>query len=277
MYSQYWGLKEKPFENTPDPKFLFHSTQHDEAISRLFYAIRERKPAAMLTGEYGAGKTLLSRVLMEELTKERYKVALIFNPRMSPLEFLQEIAFQLGEDAVKNDSKRELVNQLGAILNNNFQRFKETVVVIDEAQAIEDLEVFEELRLLLNFQLNNAFLLTLVLLGQPELIRKISALPQFDQRIAIRYHLAHLNEEESRGYILHRLNIAGAPKEKEIFSAESLRLIYQTSAGIPRMINNICDMCLLVGMGRKDSRVDLPVVTEVVKDLEERYTVAQKR
>lgn len=277
MYTEYWGLKEKPFENTPDPKFLYHSVQHDEAISRLFYAIRERKPAAMLTGEYGAGKTLLSRVLMEELARERYKVALIFNPRMKPREFLQEIAFQLSEDASQPSSRRELINQLNTVLNNNHQRFKDTVVVIDEAQAIENLDIFEELRLLLNFQLNNVFLLTLVLLGQPELIRKISSLPQFDQRIAIRFHLSRFNGEESRGYILHRLNIAGNPKEKEVFSAEALRLIYQTSAGIPRMINNICDMCLLVGMGKRDDRVDVPTVTEVVKDLEERCASLQKR
>jgi type II secretory pathway predicted ATPase ExeA len=148
MYEQYWGLKEKPFENTPDPRFLYRSTQHEEALSRLFYAIREKKPAAMLTGEYGAGKTLLSRVLLDELSKERYKVALIFNPKLSPIEFLQEITFQLAEDTPKT-SKRELLNTLQNILNSNHARFKDTVIVIDEAQSIENDEIFEELRLLL--------------------------------------------------------------------------------------------------------------------------------
>lgn len=151
MYTEYWGFKEKPFENTADPRFLYHSHQHDEAFSRLLYAIREKKAAAMLTGEFGSGKTLLSRVLMEELSKERYKVALIFNPKLSPLEFLQEIAFQLGEEPGVPNTKREVLTLLNTILTNNFRHFKDTVIVIDEAQAIEDNEIFEELRLLLNF------------------------------------------------------------------------------------------------------------------------------
>lgn len=277
MYEEYWGLKEKPFENTPDPKFLYRSTQHEEALSRLLYAIRERKPAAMLTGEYGSGKTLLSRVLLEELSKERYKVALIFNPKLNSLEFLQEITFQLGEDLSPLNSKRELLNSLNNILNNNHNRYKDTIIVIDEAQAIEDFEIFEELRLLLNFQLNNATLLTLVLLGQPELLRKISHLPQFDQRISIQYHLSHLSENETREYILHRLSIASLQEGRVIFSEDAIKLISKVSAGIPRMINNICDMCLLAGFGAKVAEVDQKVALDVVKDLEERYAAVQKR
>jgi general secretion pathway protein A len=276
MFEEYWGLKEKPFENTPDPKFLYRSPQHEEALSRLLYAIREKKPAAMLTGEYGAGKTLLSRVLLEELSKDRYKVALIFNPKISAIEFLQEITFQLGEEPVVSSSKRELLNSLNKILNNNFERYKDTIIVIDEAQSIEDNEIFEELRLLLNFQLNNATLLSLVLLGQPELIRKISSLPQFDQRIAIRYHLMHLNEQETREYILHRLSISAADRARVIFDEEAIKLISRASAGIPRMINNICDMCLLAGFGAKSAQINQDIAMDVIKDVEERYTV-QKR
>lgn len=276
MYEEYWGLKEKPFENTPDPKFLYRSVQHEEALSRLLYAVREKKPAAMLTGEFGAGKTLLSRVLLNELSKDRYKVALIFNPKLSAIEFLQEIIFQLGEELSPSNSKRELLNSLNKILNNNFERYKDTVIVIDEAQSIEDNEIFEELRLLLNFQLNNATLLSLVLLGQPELFRKISSLPQFDQRIAIRYHLLHLSEQETREYILHRLSISAVQKERTFFSEDAIKLISQASAGIPRMINNICDMCLLAGFGAKAVMVEYNIAMDVIKDSEERYS-AQKR
>lgn len=272
MYKEYWGFTEKPFENTPDPKFLYRSIQHEEALSRLFYAIRDRKTAAMLTGEYGSGKTLLSRVLLEELAKERYKVALIFNPKLNPIELLQEIAFQLSEEEVTINTKRELLSLLEHTLNNNHSKFKDTVVVIDEAQSIEDYQIFEELRLLLNFQLNNSMLLTLVLMGQPELIRKISSLPQFDQRIAIRYHLRNLNEQETRAYILHRLSISAIDKARVYFTEETLGLIYRASAGIPRMINNICDMCLLIGSSSKISQIYDKVAMDVIKDLEERYT-----
>lgn len=277
MYEEYWQLKEKPFENTPDPKFFYRCAQHEEALSRLLYAVREKKPAAMLTGEYGSGKTLLSRVLLEELSKDRYKVALIFNPKLSPIEFLQEITFQLGEDLTPTNSKIELLHSLNNILNNNYLRYKDTIVVIDEAQAIENDEIFEELRLLLNFQLNNATLLTLVLLGQPELLRKISHLPQFDQRIAIQYHLTHLNEQETKEYILHRLSISSTSAEKKIFTEDTLKLIAQASAGIPRMINNICDMCLLAGFGAKANEVDQKIALDVIKDLEERYSAVHKR
>ncbi|MEW6170000.1 MAG: AAA family ATPase [Candidatus Omnitrophota bacterium] len=266
MYKEYWKLKEKPFENTPDPRFIYYSVKHEEAISRMLYCIREKKGAGMLTGDYGSGKTLLSRVLLKELSTERYTDVLIFNPVLSPIEFLKEIAYQLGKDNVP-DNKVDILHILNGMLYDNYSKGKDTIILIDEAQAIVSDEVFEELRLILNFQLNNAFLLTLILLGQPELVKKINSIPQLNQRVAIRYYLPGLDERETYEYIKHRLNVA--ERTAPVFDDHSLRLIFRASRGIPRIINNICDMSLLVGFGAKKDLIDEAIVKEVIRDMEE--------
>lgn len=266
MYREYWKLKEKPFENTPDPRFIYYSSKHEEALSRMLYCIREKKGAGMLTGDYGSGKTLLSRILLKELSADRYSDVLIFNPVLNPLEFLREIAYQLGRDNVP-DNKVDLIHVLNGILYENFTKGKDTVILIDEAQAIVSDEVFEELRLILNFQLNNAFLLTLILLGQPELSKKINLIPQLSQRVAIRYFLSALDETETYTYIRHRLSVAG--RHEEVFKDSALELIFRASRGLPRIINNICDMCLLVGFGAKKDFIDDSIVREVVRDTED--------
>ncbi|MEK6715511.1 MAG: AAA family ATPase [Candidatus Omnitrophota bacterium] len=267
MYEEYWKLKEKPFGNTPDPHFLYYSQRHEEALSRMLYAIRERKGAAVLTGEYGSGKTLLSRVLLEELSNEQYQSALIFNPRLPPLELIKEIIYQLGKDVSSLTSKTELLHSLNEILYKNKDDYRNTVIVVDEAQAIGEQDSFEELRLLLNFQLNDNFLLTLILLGQPELKEKIDSLPQLRQRLAVRYHLKALTEIETEEYIKHRLRVAGA--EQEIFLEEAFKEIYYFSAGIPRRINNICDVALLVGCGEEQDRIGKKIIKKVAEDMGE--------
>ncbi|MEA3560585.1 MAG: AAA family ATPase [Candidatus Omnitrophota bacterium] len=267
MYEEYWKLQEKPFENTPDPHFLYYSQRHEEALSRMLYAIRERKGAAVLTGEYGSGKTLLSRVLLEELSNEKYQSALIFNPRLPPLELIKEIIYQLGRDVSSLSSKTGLLHSLNEILYKNRDDNKNTVIVVDEAQAIGEEGTFEELRLLLNFQLNDNFLLSLILLGQPELKKKVEEMPQLRQRLAVRYHLKALTGKETEEYIKHRVAVAGA--KKQIFSEDALKKIYYFSAGIPRRINNICDMALMVGCGEEQDIIDKNIIEEVADDLEE--------
>jgi type II secretory pathway predicted ATPase ExeA len=269
MYTEYWGLKEKPFENTPDSRFIYYTQEHKEALARLIYVVRERKGAALLSGEYGSGKTLLSRVLWQELQQEnRYQSVFILNPRLSGLEFIQEIVGQLsGAEAPPN--KIELFHFLHKTLYSNYNDGKHSIIVIDEAQAIQDKDIFEELRLLLNFQLENAFLLTIILLGQPELKRIISTMPQLVQRIAVRYHLRALNEQETREYIEHRLEVAQA--RRPLFQEDAYKEIYFFSGGIPRRINNICDMALLVGFGNGLNTIDKKTVIDVSEDLTSYY------
>lgn len=268
MYEAYWKLKEKPFENTPDPRFIFFTQRHDEALSRMLYAMRERKGSALLTGEYGSGKTLLSRVFWKELQQEqKYQAAFILNPCLPAWELIKEIFHQLSGGQTIPAAKIDLFHSLHKLLYSNYEANKHSVIVIDEAQAINDEEIFEELRLLLNFQLNDSFLLTLILLGQPELKEKINKLPQFRQRIAIRYHLRALSQEMSLGYIQHRLKVAGA--QNEIFLEETFESIYKFSSGIPRRINNICDMALLAGYSQGLPQINKEVIREVAEDLEE--------
>lgn len=267
MYEEYWRLREKPFENTPDPRFIYYSRRHEEALSRMLYAMRQRKGAALLTGECGSGKTLLSRVIWQELQQEnRYRAAFILNPRLSNFEFVQEIFLQLA-GAQAAPSKIDLFHALHNVLYSNHDADKHSIIVIDEAQAINEEDIFEELRLLLNFQLNNSFLLTLILLGQPELKERIQALPQLKQRIAIKYHLSALSPQETSEYVKHRLEVAGA--QAEIFLPEALDDIYRFSEGIPRRINNICDMALLVSFSKRTPKVDRQIILEVAADLGE--------
>lgn len=271
MYEAYWQLKERPFVNTPDPRFLYYSQEHEEALSRLMYAVQSNVGGCMLTGVFGCGKTLLNQALIENLEKiGSYKIAFITNPFLSHIELLRMIAYDLGANNLP-EKKTEiltdfLLQTLEKILYNNNDDGKHTVVIIDEAHIIEDKLIFEELRLLLNFQLKDKFLLTLILSGQPELKKSVDNIKQLSQRIPIRYHLERFDLEDTKNYILHRLNIAG--RTNPLFKEECIKIIYERSGGIPRRINHICDMALLTGFGRHQEIIDEETIIEVVKDLE---------
>lgn len=267
MYELYWGLKEKPFENTPDPRFLYFSDEHQEAISRLTYAIEQRKGAALLTGGYGCGKTVVSRVILGKLTPDKYESALVTNPSLSPIDLLREICLQLDVKIKLESPKTELLKKLNERFYETMNAKKDTVIIIDEAQAINSLSAFEELRLLLNFQLNDRFLLTLILIGQPELREKINQLKQFKQRLAIQCHLAPLNEQETAQYILHRLEVAEA--RSEIFAPDALQTVWKKSNGIPRVINNICDLSLLIGFSNKVQKIDEALIQSVANEIDQ--------
>lgn len=264
MYTEYWNLKEKPFELTPDPRYVFYSREVEEALIRLFYTVRELKGAMLLTGIYGCGKTVLSRVFLNELIGTKYEVALVTNPRLSANELLMEIIYQLGGGLLKGETKGGLLRVFNDMLNTNLGRGKETVLVIDEAQAIEDIDTYEELRLLLNYQQNDRFLLTLILIGQAELRKRLKELPQLKQRLIIDYHLNSMDENDTIKYIQHRLGVAES--QQIIFDPQALRLIYRYSSGIPRMINGIGDMALLEGFFREAKIVDESIIKKVVKD-----------
>ena len=266
MYLEYWGFGELPFENVPDPRFFYPSAEHQEALLRMFYAVNSRKGAAMLTGEVGCGKTILSRTLIQDLPADKYEVGVIANPSLSPVEFLREILYQLGvEDA--SESKLDLLHALNDLVAKNLNAGRDTVVIIDEAQAIDDPQTLEELRLLLNFQLNDRFLLTLLLLGQPELRERIAKIKQLEQRISIKFHLGPLKQEETHAYIQSRLDKAGARKQP--FSEEALDAVHRTSQGIPREINNLCDVSLLLGFGAKAEEIDADIVQKAAQAIKQ--------
>ncbi|MBI5699821.1 AAA family ATPase [Candidatus Saganbacteria bacterium] len=267
MYLEHWKLTEKPFENTPDPRFIFWSKRHEEALSRMFYVIKEKKGAALISGEYGSGKTLLTRVLVEKLGEDEYETALLLNPMLSPAQLIKEIIHQLGGEVPSSANKAVSFNRLNEVLLGINRQRKHAVIIIDEAQAIARTASLEEFRLMLNFQLNDRFLLTLILIGQPELNEKIKKLPQLEQRFALRYHLTALDEYETGEYIRHRLSVAGG--SSDLFEEEAVAEIYRFTQGIPRKINNFCDLALLLGSGEEAISIDLPLIKKVLADYKE--------
>ena len=264
MYEAYWDLNEPPFDNSPNPKFFYLSPEHEEALVRLVYTVRHRKGCGMLTGEYGCGKTTLTRALIQRLEAERYEIGLLTNPSWNSVDFLRETLYQLGQETSAT-SKAELLHQLHELFFRNFREGRDTVVIVDEAQLIEDDAVFEELRLLMNFQTDDRFLTTLLLVGSTELATKVRRLKHLDQRISIRYHLNTLDATHTANYIAHRLAMAG--RTTAIFTDDAIRLIFDFTRGTPREINNLCDVALLVGYTKRAREIGEKTVAEVIKDM----------
>jgi len=260
LYLSYWGLKEKPFENTPDPRFMYYSIKHKEAMLNLLYAVNENKGAALLTGDIGCGKTLLARALISQLDPAEFEMALVAYPRLDEDDFIREILYQFGQES-NSQGRLSLMHQFNEFLYNTAKKGKKSILIIDEAQLIKNDMILEEIRLLLNFQLNDRFLLTLILIGQPELEDKLRKMPQLDQRIGIRFHIDHLSFEDTQNYIAFRLKQAG--RTEPIFNEQAVSYIYQYSEGIPRKINTICDLCLVMGVARNLERIDENVVREL--------------
>lgn len=262
MYLEYWGFKKFPFDNVPDPEFFYLSKTHEEGLTRLIYAVERRKGCALLSGDPGTGKTILSKVFLQRISGRRFNVAMISNPCLDTTEFLQDVLYKLDFKDVPN-SKVQILQVLNKRLIENMNDDRETVLVIDEAQLLTE-GTMEEIRLLLNFQLSNRFLLTIFLMGQPEMIEKIKRIKQLEQRIAIRYYLRPFNHEETAKYILFREKKAGGMKN--VFSRQSIDLVFKHSNGVPRMINNLCDLALLVGSGAKKEMITSDLIKEILED-----------
>jgi len=260
MYEAFWGLSEKPFENSPDPRYLFPSAEHRRAVDLLTYAVREQRGGALLTGDYGCGKTLLIRVLVQELERDGVQTAVINYPKLSGTDLLREIVYQLGSE-VRSNSRLKLAHEVGRILHEGVKRGKHTVIIVDEAQVIERQSVLDELRLLLNYQLNDRFLLTMLLVGQPELREHVTALPQLDQRLAVRSHLHTFDLVDTARYISYRLGVAGA--SRQLFTQDAVEAMYNRSYGCPRRINNLGDLCLWTGFQKTVSEIGADVVESV--------------
>lgn len=266
MYEEFYGFKRKPFSKTPDPEFLYLSRTHEEALARLQYAVEE-KEIVLLTGEVGSGKTTITRALMDSLDESRYRVVLILNPRLSPLQFLKIILKRLEVESIPSN-RQELTELIYERLYTLYTGGIVPVLIIDEAQLITDKRVYEEMRLLSNFQLDKENLLSLILVAQPDIKKRIRNrvyLP-LRQRIGLYYHIGPLREEEVKEYINFRLMKAGRPEP--LFTDEAIKKIYLYSGGIPRVINNLANASLLEGMGKEASMIDHEIVDAAARELE---------
>ena len=245
MYCEFYGIQEKPFSITPDPKYLYLGKTHKEAFAHLIYGIRERGGFIVVTGEIGTGKTTLCRALLNHLDADTM-VAFIFNPTLSARELLQCINEDFGIDS-KGNTQKELIDELNRFLLEKRQAGKNTVLIIDEAQNL-DMEVLEHIRLLSNLETDTEKLLQIILIGQPEFRQMLEQpqLLQLNQRVTVRYHLSPLTREETDAYVRHRLNVAGAEDKIDI-TPDALKKIHRYSKGVPRLINVICDRALLAG------------------------------
>ncbi|MBI4843191.1 MAG: AAA family ATPase [Nitrospirae bacterium] len=244
MYKEYFGFREQPFSIAPDPRYLYMSEQHREALAHLVYGFNSFGGFVLLTGEVGTGKTTVCRCLLEKIP-ENASIAFIFNPKLSVNELLETICDEFGIKYNKeNPSNKAFTDLINAYLLDTHSRDKKAVLIIDEAQNLSP-DVLEQLRLLTNLETSQKKLLQIILLGQPELREKLSRpeLRQLSQRIIARYHLGPLSKKDISAYVKHRLSIAGL--EREVFPQPAIDRLYSLSKGIPRIINLLCDRALL--------------------------------
>jgi general secretion pathway protein A len=267
LYKNFYHLERNPFEITPDPAFLFPTARHNEALASLFYGVTAHRGFVVLTGEVGTGKTLIVRSLLGLLQRRDIAFALIFNPSLSPLEFIRYIAGDFGLQ-VTGKAKDEILHEVNAFLLHRHQQGLTTLLVVDEAHDLSP-ELLEEIRLLTNLETAQKKLLQIILAGQPELDQKLDSfgLRQLKQRIALRCHLEALSLEETRRYVQRRLKIAGSSEEGELFSDPAMVAIFRHSKGIPRLINTISENALIAGFVKQASTIAPEIIEGVASDL----------
>ncbi|MBF0217273.1 MAG: AAA family ATPase [Candidatus Omnitrophica bacterium] len=265
MYDKYYGLDEKPFNLTPDSRYFFHSLKHEEALNRLLLAISERNGFAVITGEIGSGKTTVLRTLLSKLNRET-KVALVMNTYLSKKELLTTILEDLGVEYTSL-SKTHLLRALNDYLVAQAALGVNVVLMIDEAQNLAP-TVLEEVRMLSNMETEEEKLIQIILVGQPELRKKLlrPGLEQFSQRVVFYYHLGSLDYDETKRYISHRLERSGR-KGDDLFSEEAIEEIYAYSNGIPRLINIVCHNSLITGLVRDADSITGSIVRETTGEL----------
>lgn len=247
MYESWYGLRERAFRKTPDPRYLYLGESHEEALEQLQFAVEEME-LALLTGEVGSGKTLVSRALVDRLG-ERYEVGMILNPRLSPAQFLRATALELGVEQPRSQVA-SLLDQIQARLLELDQAGRAAVLIVDEAHLIPRAATFEEIRLLTNFQLDDRNLISIVLVGQSELRERLRhrAYRALVQRIGADFQLRPLTLAEAAGYVAHRLRVAGAGRP--IFSPAAVERLHAASGGVPRVLNHLATQALIEGMAR---------------------------
>ena len=266
-YLQFYGLKEAPFTITPNPRFLYLSAKHREALNHLLFGIRERKGFVQLTGEVGAGKTTLCRALLEQLPPEQFSTALILNPVLHPDQMMAAIATEFGLD-IRNKDRFQILQILNHFFLEEMAKQRDVVLIIDEAQNLTN-DLLEQVRLISNLETDDRKLIQIVLMGQPELRDRLNdhSLRQLRQRITVRYHLRPLRFTEVKDYIRHRLHISGA-NGSPYFSIAAVWRIFKYSNGIPRLVNAVCDKCLLAGFVHHSDAINFGLVARAVRELE---------
>ncbi len=247
MYESYWQLERRPFENWCDPEFYFPAETHQAALLKLRYAVENRRGAALLAGPSGSGKTMLAEMLRDLLAAEFSPIVHLVFPQMSADELLAYLGVRLGGTPLGAETPgvHESVRRIEGLLEENVGQGKHAVVVIDEAHLVQDNRTWEALRLLLNFQWSGQPGLTLVLAGQPGVLPTLDRLPHLEERLAVKCLLRPLSATETRDYVTHRLKTAGTPRD--IFEPDALDALDRLAHGVPRRINRLCDLALLIG------------------------------
>lgn len=265
MYLDYWQLESKPFEPASDARFLFPRPGLQAALHKLRYTIESRRPAALLVGSAGVGKSLLVHTLVGQLGESLGRHAHLLFPLLSPREMLVYLAQQIGAPAGMTSDTEESLRRIETVLMENYHRGKLAVLAVDEAHLLEDSGLLEPLRLLMNLQYQGESLFTLLLIGQIPVLSTVERYNNLDERIEMKVLLKPFTSEETAGYIEHRLVMAGA--SRPLFTAEALELAHQLSHGIPRRINRLCDLALMVGFAAGDAEIDAPQVQAVNDEL----------
>ena len=267
MYEQFYGLSEKPFSLTPNPRFVFQSDQYRAAEDALLYGIAQKEGFMLVTGAPGTGKTTLCRDLLEKLNPAQHRVALLFNPFLNGVEMLQALLAEFGLGDVTTTSRKELLDRLNTYLLQQLANGRTCIAIFDEAQHLST-EFLEQIRVLSNLETEQEKLIQIILVGQPELLTLIRTpqMAQLDQRVSVRCTLTHLNREESGRYITHRLNVAGA-QSRVRFQEKAVRLLHSATGGVPRLINLTADRALLAAYSTQQRSISEDHVRQALASL----------
>ena len=267
MYESHWQLRQKPFENSADPRFYWPGESHQAALLKLRYAIENRRGGALLAGSSGTGKTLLAGMLRQVLGEQFSPFIHLVFPQMSTAELLAYLAEELdGSSAAANGCGVDRsIRRIEQFLADNTRQGRHAVVVVDEAHLIDNARTLEALRLLLNFESSGQPGLTLLVVGQVGLLPTLERMPQLDERLAVKCLIRRFTEQETADYVAHRLKVAGATQP--IFEPDSLPAIYRLTHGVARQINRLCDLALLIGFAEERRTLDAAQLEAVCQEL----------
>lgn len=265
MYEAYWQLAAKPFENTADARFYYPGESHQGALLKLRYAIENRREAALLAGPSGLGKTLLVAALERLLPPQAQPLVRIVFPQMPPDQLVAYIAAELTGEREAAPTIDRNIRRIQARLNENVAGQRHAVLVVDEAHLLRDTSGLETLRLLLNLQVQGTPAMTLLLVGQTILLPALERLPELDERLGVKCLLRRFSAEETMAYVSHRLSAAGAART--IFDTSALEAVHELSHGVPRQINRLCDLALLIGFAEERPGITAAQIEAVADEL----------